>query len=181
MLAMTKRRLLRWSLILIALSAFAVWLEPTRILWGWLCGEAFCDGRPASWWRGQLQSVQVKKMLEHLHIGAGPGDTMLVERRMLEFQEPQGVGAWFMTKVLRRKLETSARMWGDFLFEDGAEEVLAVLLRDPDPQVREKADVLEFERTRPPLPTLPEEEPERNAKGTRKRGNPFFLGEGVAP
>jgi hypothetical protein len=116
-------------------------------------------------------------MLEHLHIGAGPGDTMLVERRILEFQEPQGVGAWFMTKVLRKKLETSARMWGDFLFEDGAEEVLAVLLRDPDPEVREKADALEFERTRPQPPTLPDEEP----KGTRKRGNPFFLGEGVAP
>ena len=38
---MTKRRLLRWSLILVILVAFAVWLEPTRVVWGWLRGEAF--------------------------------------------------------------------------------------------------------------------------------------------
>jgi hypothetical protein len=38
---MIKRRLLRWSLILVILAAFAVWLEPTRAVWGWLRGEAF--------------------------------------------------------------------------------------------------------------------------------------------
>src|SRR5262245_55472433 len=40
---MTKRRLLRWSLILVILAAFAVWLEPTRVVWGryanGLCGK----------------------------------------------------------------------------------------------------------------------------------------------
>ena len=36
--SMTKRRLLRWSLILMILAAFAVWLEPTRVVWGWLRG-----------------------------------------------------------------------------------------------------------------------------------------------
>jgi len=177
---MTKRRLLRWSLIFVTLAAFTIWLEPTRVVWGWLRGEAFCDGRPTRWWRAQLETVRVNKLLEHLHIGAGPGDTMLVERRLLEFHEPQGVGAWFMTKILRRKLETSARLWGDFLFEDGAGEVLAVLLRDPDPAVREKADALELERTRELPPPLPGEEPERNGKGSRKRNNPFVF-EGVAP
>src|SRR5262249_34293917 len=35
--AMTKRRRLRWSLILVILAAFAVWLEPTRV--------ANCDPR----------------------------------------------------------------------------------------------------------------------------------------
>ena len=49
--AMTKRRLLRWSLILVILAAFAVWLEPTRVIWGWLRGEAFYQGRPTSYWR----------------------------------------------------------------------------------------------------------------------------------
>jgi hypothetical protein len=176
---MTKRRVLRWTLLLAVLAAFAVWLEPTRVIWGWLRGEAFCNGRPTTWWRVQLETVQVKKLLEHLHVGAGPGDTMLVERRMLDFQVPQGVAAWFMTKVLRRKLETSARLWGDFLFEDGADEVLAVLLRDPDPAIREKADALEFERTRPLPPPLPDE-PERNGKGAGKRANPFVF-DGVAP
>jgi hypothetical protein len=31
---MTKRRLLRYSLLLAILAAFAVWLEPTRVVWG---------------------------------------------------------------------------------------------------------------------------------------------------
>ena len=44
--AMTKRRLLRWSLVLVIVAAFAVWLEPTRVVWGWLRGEAFYQGRP---------------------------------------------------------------------------------------------------------------------------------------
>ena len=43
---MTKRRLFRWSLILVILAAFAVWLEPTRVVWGWLRGEAFYQARP---------------------------------------------------------------------------------------------------------------------------------------
>ena len=51
---MTKRRLLRWSLILVTLAAFAVWLEPTRVVWGWLRGEAFYQGRPTSYWRSEL-------------------------------------------------------------------------------------------------------------------------------
>src|SRR5262245_56407002 len=51
---MTKRRLFRWSLILVTLGAFAVWLEPTRVVWGWLRGEAFYQRRPTSWWRHEL-------------------------------------------------------------------------------------------------------------------------------
>jgi len=175
-----KKRRIYYLLLLIILTAFAVWLEPTRIVWGWLGGDAFCDRRPTRWWRTQLETVEVKKLLEHLHIGAGPGDTVLVERRLLEFHELQGVGAWFMTKILRRKLETSARLWGDFLFEDGAQEVLAALQRDPDPAIREKAEALDFERTRPLPPLLPEEEAEMSGKSPRKRSNPFVF-EGVAP
>ena len=51
---MTKRRLIQWSLILVTLAAFAVWLEPTRVVWGWLRGAAFYQGRPTSWWRDEL-------------------------------------------------------------------------------------------------------------------------------
>ena len=43
--AMTKRRLVRWSLILAILAAFAVWLEPMRVVWGWLRGEGFLSGK----------------------------------------------------------------------------------------------------------------------------------------
>jgi hypothetical protein len=28
------------DVILVTLAAFAVWLEPTRVVWGWLRGEA---------------------------------------------------------------------------------------------------------------------------------------------
>ena len=51
---MTKRRLFRWLLILITLAVFTVWLEPTRVLWGWLRGEAFYQGRPTSYWRDAI-------------------------------------------------------------------------------------------------------------------------------
>src|SRR5262245_58328956 len=51
---MIKRRLLRWSLLLVLLAAFAVWLEPTRVVWGWLRGEASYQGRPTSYWRSEL-------------------------------------------------------------------------------------------------------------------------------
>ena len=51
---MTKRRLLRWSLLFVILGAFAVWLEPTRVVWGWLRGEAFYQGRPTSYWRNEI-------------------------------------------------------------------------------------------------------------------------------
>jgi hypothetical protein len=50
---MTKRRLTRWSLILVILAAFVVWLEPTRVVWGWVRGEAFYQGRPTSYWRAK--------------------------------------------------------------------------------------------------------------------------------
>jgi hypothetical protein len=46
-----KRRRLACLLILAVLAAFAVWLEPTRVVWGWLRGEAFFHGRPTSYWR----------------------------------------------------------------------------------------------------------------------------------
>src|SRR5262249_46111592 len=59
MLDMTKRRLLRWSLLLVLLAVFAVWLEPTRVVWGWLRGEAFYQGRPTSWWDGELASYKM--------------------------------------------------------------------------------------------------------------------------
>jgi len=52
--AMRKRRLIRWSLILVILAAFAVWLEPMRVVWGWLRGDAFYQGRPTSYWASQI-------------------------------------------------------------------------------------------------------------------------------
>src|SRR6266702_323725 len=51
---MSKRWLIRRSVIFITLTAFAVWLEPTRVVWGWLRGEAFYQGRPTSYWRAEF-------------------------------------------------------------------------------------------------------------------------------
>src|SRR5262245_3355773 len=56
---MTNRRLLRWSLLLLALASFAVWLEPTRVVWGWLRDESFYQGRPSSWWANELRQWDV--------------------------------------------------------------------------------------------------------------------------
>src|SRR5262245_39883436 len=56
---MTKRRLLRWSLVLVILAAFAAWLEPTRVVRGWPRGEAFYHGRPTSYWEGTLANWDV--------------------------------------------------------------------------------------------------------------------------
>lgn len=42
---MTRRWLLR-VLILFAIAVFIVWLEPTRVAWGWLRGESFYVAAP---------------------------------------------------------------------------------------------------------------------------------------
>jgi hypothetical protein len=52
---MAKRRILRWSVILAILATFVIWLEPTRVVWGWLRREAFYQGRPTSYWAAQIE------------------------------------------------------------------------------------------------------------------------------
>jgi hypothetical protein len=49
-----KRRWLVRLLVLVILAAFIVWLEPTRVIWGWLRGEAFYQGRPTSYWENEI-------------------------------------------------------------------------------------------------------------------------------
>src|SRR6516164_8356433 len=48
------RRLLLGIMILVALVAAAVFLDPSRTVLGWLNGEPFYQGRPASAWRKAL-------------------------------------------------------------------------------------------------------------------------------
>ena len=55
--ALTFHLLAPWSirlLILVILAGFIVWLEPTRVVWGWLRGEAFYQGRPTSYWAERI-------------------------------------------------------------------------------------------------------------------------------
>jgi hypothetical protein len=136
----TKRRVLRWSLILAIVVAFAVWLEPTRVVWGWLRGEAFYQGRPTSWWRAQLVSVHFRDAWENHPLPGGDGQPVVFVRKVVEFQEPQEFVPWFATTVLRLKPRDPALIWEPVYSAPDAEHVLAELQMDPDPVIREKAD-----------------------------------------
>src|SRR5262249_23552783 len=85
---MTKRRLLRWSLLLVILAAFAVWLEPTRVVWGRLRGEAFYQGRPTSWWRRELhQPGYFIPVQETIQIGETPN--------VFQYMKWESTPTWF--------------------------------------------------------------------------------------
>jgi hypothetical protein len=115
-------RKLRWSLLIVILAAFAVWLEPTRVAWGWLRGEAFYQGRPTSWWRVKLQSWT---------------DTTPI----IPIQEPSGVVRWGTTRkpsFPETLLPNGWRLGSEFIylpFLDGdpaARLVVDELMQDSD-------------------------------------------------
>ena len=83
---MTKRRVIRWSLILVTFATFAVWLEPTRVVWGWLRGAAFYQGRPASYWRAELSHWQSR--------GPMPGVTVPNDEIMCFGRNPTAFELW---------------------------------------------------------------------------------------
>jgi hypothetical protein len=56
---MKRRRLVRLLALLAVLAALTVWLEPTRVVWGWLRGEAFYQGRPTSYWAERIRPWQL--------------------------------------------------------------------------------------------------------------------------
>jgi len=87
MLAMSKRRLIRWSLILAILAAFAVWLEPTRVVWGWLRGEAFYQARPTSYWRLEFDRW-------HMTVGYGRDPTGKEHRQEHWIRDQGWLAAW---------------------------------------------------------------------------------------
>jgi hypothetical protein len=50
------KRRYRIALLLVpVLAVFIVWLEPTRVIWGWMRGETFYQGRPTSYWAARIQ------------------------------------------------------------------------------------------------------------------------------
>ena len=125
---MTKRRLLRWSLLLALLAAFAVWLEPTRVIWGWLRGEAFYQGRPTSWWRTELNRWERQLW--------GGGPNMLPAERWVRHKT--GFEAW-LDRIRRApdQQDDAAPQWlrGD----PAAEAVLRELMHDELEPVRNNA------------------------------------------
>jgi hypothetical protein len=56
---MKRRRLVRLLALLAVLAALTVWLEPTRVVWGWLRGEAFYQGRPTSYWAERIRPWEI--------------------------------------------------------------------------------------------------------------------------
>jgi hypothetical protein len=118
---MTKRRLLRWSLILVILAAFAVWLEPTRVVWGWLRGEAFYRGRPTSFWRGVIErDLHTEPDLLHAKTFPArlPPATWWERCR-------QWIGEWFPETSSQRLITLSKEPIG----------VLQALAEDPDEKI----------------------------------------------
>jgi hypothetical protein len=91
---MNRRRWLLLSLLL--LIPFAVYLEPTRVLWGSLRGEAFYDGRPKSWWANELQ--QWHPIMCKIH---DDGRTT-VSTNSQDFNNPQLVANGFVPLLFRR-------------------------------------------------------------------------------
>jgi len=136
-MSIAKRRLIRWSLILIVLVALAIWLEPTRIVWGWLRGEAFYDGFPTSYWRGVIErDLETEPRVLHAKLfPQGPAAPPTWWDRCQE---------WF---GVRWREASSLRLvvYGE------AAEVLRALAEDADEKIAGfAADVMRIRPWRPP-------------------------------
>lgn len=55
-----KRKRLLVVCLAAAFVALAIWVEPTRVVWGWLRGEAFYQGRPTSYWRREIGQWRIE-------------------------------------------------------------------------------------------------------------------------
>jgi hypothetical protein len=127
---MTKRRLRRWSLLLVILAAFAVWLEPTRVVWGWLRGEAFYQGKPTSWW-----SREIQQWTSYLWVEGFPPEKTTRKVRV-SAREPTS-----FEELLGRFVKLPEATWPTLLDGDpNGRPILQELLHDPSRFVRELAE-----------------------------------------
>src|SRR5262245_48343974 len=46
------------GMLLAVLVSLALWLDPTRVLWGSLRGESFYDGRPTGYWSREVARLE---------------------------------------------------------------------------------------------------------------------------
>ena len=134
------KRKLTWLSILLILAVLAVWLEPTRVVWGKLRGEEFYWGRPTSYWRNELDRWRPG----NFNMQGGGEQIELVRtptwfQRRLPWLFPDTPNAW------------PAVLDGD----PDAQPVLRALLDDDTPFVRELAqEGLSRIRTREQGPRL---------------------------
>src|SRR5687768_6652762 len=106
----TMRRRSYLLVVLLLFAIFAVWLEPTRVVWGWLRGEAFYEGRPTSWWAMELNRWDVHVMHVHGDFGGMKGC-----RRMVNYVREDSPFEEFCKKLLRddSRRETPGALTGD--------------------------------------------------------------------
>jgi hypothetical protein len=126
---MWKRR--RTWLLLAALIgiALAVYFEPSHCVRGWLWGEAFFDGRPTSYWRNEMQQLEVSIMVGNFHAD----QPFIFCRHPTKFQEWMGLF-----------LKQDKEVWADggprlVVGDEDALPVLDALRDDRSPRVSEMA------------------------------------------
>jgi hypothetical protein len=127
-----KRRTRISFVCIFALLPVLAWFEPTYVVRGWLRGEAFYQGRPASYWRRELECG---------------GRTILVTRTRDGSEERTDrwmIGPSFMDGYFPRAWQQGYIIVDDFpailSFDPARREVLQELLNDPTPNIRALAD-----------------------------------------
>jgi hypothetical protein len=121
-------------LSLLVLGAFALWLEPTRVVWGWLRGEAFYQGRPTSWWASELERWDCQVAFASFLGPEGEKGCRRIERfyrKNTEFE--QRWKRWFNIE------ETNAPAPGVLTGDPAAEAVLLALAEHPSEHVQDLA------------------------------------------
>lgn len=128
------KRKARWWLILIILAAFAVWLEPTRVPWGWLRGEAFYDGRPTSWWARELERWEAQSTGSNVWSTLWDTELPSADINAMYFRSPS---AW--DKLLEKYTNLKPDLRGISVVTNGdpmAEPVLRALAELPSRKLR---------------------------------------------
>lgn len=145
---MLKRR--RFWLALAALIGVLslVYFEPSHCVRGWLHGEAFFEGRPTSWWRGEFERWEVVDAgFLWMDLGVGPqqpGRELIFIQRKSTWTERIRAGDWEFWKQRPGRINiTNDSFAGPSILAGGpdAEPVLRALADDPSPNVRQLARI----------------------------------------
>jgi HEAT repeat protein len=120
--------------VLLILVAAAAWFEPTRVVRGWLAGQAFFQGRPTAYWSRSLRTDDPQgrqKTLASLKAGGAEATPVLIE--LLGETAPPAEEAvevrWTAADLLGQEGKAGAPAVG----------ALTRAIRDPDPHVRSVA------------------------------------------
>lgn len=125
---MKRRWLIRLGVVAI-LAGFVVWLEPTRIVWGWLRGEAFYQNRPTTWWADELGHWDY-----YVQYAMGMHDGHKVCHEIIHYvRRDSRMEAWWKSWFSKDEPPPPPNL---FMGDDAAEPVLRELAEHPSEQVR---------------------------------------------